>query len=121
MLDKDPELFALLLRIAPPVTYDNAAIAQINQATQIVHNVRLGPCASIAAAVCPSPGFPNVNKKLMAQAEVCKASPLHLTKLLERVQTRPQALRAQPGGQPPISKPGGPLQRCIGGASNQDG
>ena len=34
---------------------------------------------------------------------------------------RTQALRAQARGQPPISYPGGPLQRCIGSATNQNG
>src|SRR5215813_7635479 len=83
ILDKDPELFALLFRIAPPVTYDNAAIAQINQVAEVIYNVRLGACASIAAAVCSYPGFPNINKELMAQAEIRKASPLRLAQLLE--------------------------------------
>ena len=89
MVNKDPELFALFFRIAAPVTYDNAAIAQINQAAEVVYNVRLRTCASIAATVCTSPGFPNVNKELMAQAEVRKASPLRLAELLERAQTCP--------------------------------
>ena len=75
MVNKDPELFALFFRIAAPVTYDNAAIAQINQAAEVVYNVRLRTCASIAATVCTSPGFPNVNKELMAQAEVRKRRP----------------------------------------------
>ena len=52
IIDKDTELCALLLRIASPVTHDNAAIAQINQAAEVVYNVHLGTCASIAAAVC---------------------------------------------------------------------
>ena len=110
ILDKETELLALLFRIAAPVTHDNATIAQINQAAEVVHNVRLGTCASIAAAVCAYPGFANVKKELMAQAEVRKAAPLRLAQLLERAETRPQALGAQPRGYPPISQPGSPLQ-----------
>src|SRR5262249_40719017 len=121
ILDKDTELCALLLRIASPVTHDDAAIAQINQAAEIVHNVRLGTCASITAAACANPGFPDVNKELMAQAEGRQASSLRLAQLLERAETRTKVFRAQPGGQPPISDPGCSLQCCIGGATNQDG
>ena len=69
MIDKDLELCALLLRIASPITHDDAAIAQISQAAEVVHNVRLGTCASISAAVGTYPGFPNVNEELMAQAK----------------------------------------------------
>src|SRR5262245_61345601 len=55
VLDKDAELLTLLFRIAAPVTHDNAAVAQVNQASEIVYKLRLGPGTSIAAAVraCP--------------------------------------------------------------------
>ena len=120
MIDKDLELCALLLRIASPVTHDNAAIAQINQAAEVVHNVRLGTGASISAAVCTYPGFPDVNKELMAQAEVRKASPLRLAQLLGvLIRARRRSGRSPVDNHP--SQPGGPLQRCIGGATNQDG
>src|SRR5262245_4600925 len=103
MLEKDTELCALLLRIVPPVPHDNAAIAQINQVAEVIHNISLGACASIAAAVSASPGFPNVNKELMVQAKVRQTSPLRLAKPLQCAQTCPPAVTAQPRGQPPIS------------------
>src|SRR5262249_49174287 len=99
----------------------NTAIAQIHQTSQVVHDLRLRTGASITAAVCASSGSSNIDKELVAQAEVRQASPVCLAQLVERVETRPQALRAQPRGHPPISQPGDPLQRRVGGATDQDG
>jgi hypothetical protein len=80
--DKDAELIALLFCIASTVAHDHMTISQINQASEVVHDIRLGTCANISIAVRAFPGFPNVDKKLMAKAEVGKASPLRLAQLL---------------------------------------
>jgi hypothetical protein len=88
------ELCALLRRIAPPVTHDHTAIPQIHQASEVVDDLRLGPCARISAAVRACPGFPDVDKELMAKAEVGKSPPLRLAQLLERAYTLTKALRA---------------------------
>src|SRR5215831_1824598 len=119
--DKNTQLLALLLSVAASVTHDNTAIAQINQTSQVVHDLRLRTGASITATVRASSGFPNIDKELVAQAEVRQASPVRLAQFVEHVETRPQALRAQPRGHPPVSQPGDPLQCRVGGATDQDG
>ena len=66
MGDKETKLCALLLRVASPVTHDNAPIAQINQASEVVHNLRLGTCAGISAAVRACPGFSDQDQPTIA-------------------------------------------------------
>jgi hypothetical protein len=83
--DKVVELFALLFRIASTVAHNHMAIAQINQASEVVHDIRLGTRARIPVTVRAFPGFSYVDKELMAKAEVGKTSPLCLAQLLERV------------------------------------
>src|SRR5262249_18754205 len=94
---------------------------QLNQAAEVVHNLRLGPGASIATAVRARSGLSNVDKKFVAQAEVRQASPVRLAQFFERIETRTQTLRAHSRGHPPIAQPGDALQGGIGGAPNQDG
>ena len=44
-------------------------------------DLRLRPRARISAAVRTSPGFPDVEKELVAEAEVSEASSVRLTQL----------------------------------------
>jgi hypothetical protein len=83
-LDEHPELLTLRLRIAASVPHDHTAIAQLHQASEIIDNLLLGPGARISAAVRACSRLANVEKELMAQAEVGKASPVRLAQLLER-------------------------------------
>ena len=78
------ELFTLLPRVAPPVTRDNAVISQIDEASEVVHDIRLRTCTRISAAARAFSGVPNANKKLMDKVEVGKSSPLRLAQPLER-------------------------------------
>jgi hypothetical protein len=79
------ELLALFFCIASTVAYDHLAVSQINQASEVVHDIRLRTCTRISVAVGAFPGFSDVDKELMAEAEVGKASPFCLAQLPERV------------------------------------
>ena len=85
MGDKDVELLALLIRIASAVAHDHMAISQINQASEVVHDIHLRTCARIPVTIRASPGFSDVDEELMAKTEIGKTSPLRLAQFLKRV------------------------------------
>ena len=95
MGEKKGKLFPLFVHIASTVAHDHVAIAQINQATEVVHDIHLEACPRLPVTVCPCPGFSDIDEELMAQAEVGKTTSLCLAKLLEHVETLAQALRAK--------------------------
>ena len=83
--EKETELLALRLRITSPVAHDNTVIAKVNEASEVLYQVRRGPRACITAAVCTLPGLSDVEKELMTKTEVGKAPPVCLAQLLEYV------------------------------------
>jgi hypothetical protein len=84
VIDKGAELSTLLLGIAASVPHDHTGIAQIFQASEVIDNLRPGSGASLSAAIHSSPGLPNAEKELMAQAEIGHTPPVRLTQLPER-------------------------------------
>jgi hypothetical protein len=97
VVDEAGELLTLLFRVATTVAHDDVAISQIDQASEVIHDIRLGTGAKVSGPIRAWPGFSNVDKELVAQAEVGEASSLCLAQLLEQVETFAKALRAEPG------------------------